>query len=568
MWVLLYFVVVTLVFTYPLVFRMYDQVVGLIGDNIYFIWLIRWYQKALFELKINPFFDPFLNYPEGWNLASTDTTPSMMLLAIPASWLGGATWGFNFAMLASFVLSGWGMYLWVRHLTGKELAGLLAGTVFAFLPYRMAHFLVGHLNLMGTMFFPFYFWSLYSLLKQPRWSWKPVLGAAISLGLISGTTPYYIYMTILFSAVFVGVYLLGLNRKQLSNAVFWKNMLAFSVLAIPLILLPMLPYVMFNEQGGMASRSLEYASSLSASPTDFVLPSTDHFLLGRWIGSHFDRSLWIEATLYMGIVPMGLGVLALVKRKSAPWSDLVVLSVVMILISFILALGTHLHWLNQKVILPVPIFLQDRLHISSISIPLPGKYLFYILPLYSKMRTLARFGFMALIFTSLLSGLGMAWLLEQPLFRQHSWKRILLSLALFGLALFDFYPGPYQNFARVDARPVDYWLAEQPADGAVVQFPFVQNRDQDQVYNTLVHQKPFVGGFFSANQPAQYLRIRPVLDQFPTREGLDLLRELGVRYVVVDSSQYENIDQLDQQMRALGLEFARAEDGQSVYLVP
>jgi hypothetical protein len=49
---------------------------------------------------------------------------------------------------------------------------------------------------------------------------------------------------------------------------------------------------------------------------------------------------------------------------------------------------------------------------------------------------------------------------------------------------------------------------------------------------------------------------------------LDLLRELGVRYVVVDSSQYENIDQLDQQMRALGLEFARAEDGQSVYLVP
>lgn len=568
LWVLLYFVILTLVFTYPLIFRMRDQVVGQIGDNIYFIWLIRWYQKALLVLKINPFFDPFLNYPEGWSLASTDTAPTMMLLAIPASWLGGATWGFNFAMLASFVLSGWGMYLWVRHITGYTLAGLLAGTVFAFLPYRMAHFLVGHLNLAGTIFFPFYFWSLHRLLQQPHWSWKPIMGAAISLGLISGTSPYYIYMAVLFTSIFIGVYLLGLDRKQLRNVEFWKNILSFGALAFPLVLLPMLPYVSFNEQGGLASRSLDYASGLSASPTDFILPSTDHFLIGRWIVAHFDRSLWIEATLYVGIIPLVLGGLAFLKRKSTPWSGLIVLSMVMILVSFTLALGTHLHWMNQKVFLTVPAFLQERLHLSSISVPLPGKYLFSILPLFSKMRALARFGFMALIFTSLLAGLGMAWMLNHPWFHNHSWRRIWLGLALLGLVFLDFYPGPYQSFARVDARPVDYWLAEQPADGAVIQFPFAQNKDQDQVYYTLIHQKPFVGGFFSANQPAQFQRIEPVLDQFPTQAGVDLLQELGVRYVILDSHQYENIDQLDQEFRSLGLEFAQDVDGQYVYLIP
>jgi hypothetical protein len=567
-WVLLYFLIVTLVFTYPLVFKMRDQVVGQIGDNIYFIWLIRWYQKALFELHINPFFNPFLNYPEGWSLASTDTTPTMMLLAIPASWLGGATWGFNFAILASFVLTGWSMYLWVRHLTGNVMAGLLAGTVFAFLPYRMAHFLVGHLNLMGTMFFPFYFWSLYSLLKKPRWSWTPILGAAFSLGLISGTAPYYIYMTVLFSVVFIAVYILALNRKQLQNVEFWKNMVGFCALAVPMVLLPMLPYILLNEQGGLASRSVEYASSLSASPTDFFLPSTDHFLFGRWIGAHFDRSLWIETTLYVGIVPMALGILAFIKRKSAGWSDLAVLSMVMILLSFILALGTHLYWLNEKVILSLLPFLQNYLNRNSISIPLPGKYLFSILPLFSKMRTLARFGFIALIFTSLLSGLGAAWLLEHPKFHHHIRRTVWLCLALLGFVLFEYYPGPYKEFALVEARSVDYWLAGQPSDGAVIQFPFVQNEDQDQVYDTLIHQKPFVGGFFSANQPDQYLRIRPVLEKFPTQAGVDLLHELGVRYVVVDTRQYENIVYLDKQIRSLGLEFASEVDGQYVYLIP
>jgi hypothetical protein len=566
--VFLYFLITTLVFTYPLVFKMGDQVVGQIGDNIYFIWLIRWYQKALFELKINPFFDPFLNFPEGWNLASTDTTPTMMLLAIPASWLGGATWGFNFTMLASYVLSGWSMYLWVRHETGNILAGLLAGTVFAFLPYRMAHFLVGHLNLMGTMFFPLYFWSLYNLIKNPHRAWKLILGASICLGFISGTTPYYIYMTVLFSTIFVAVYIIGLNRKQLQNVEFWKNILVFGALSIPLVLLPMLPYITYNEQGGLASRSLEYASSLSASPTDFLLPSTDHFLFGHWIGSHFDRSLWIEVTLYVGLIPIALGCLALLKRKSASWSALAVLSFVMILMSFILALGTHLHWLNQKVILTLPDFFENGLNLKSISIPLPGKYLFSSLPLLSKMRTLARFGFMGLIFTSLLAGLGAAWLFAHPFFHHRPWKKAALCLFLFGFVIFDFYPGPYKEFVRVDARPVDYWLAGQPPVGAVIQFPFILNEDQDQVYNTLIHQKPFVGGFFSANKPAQYLQIRPVLEQFPTRAGVDLLRDLKVRYVVVDTRQYENFLQFDQQVRALGLQFARAIDGQIVYIVP
>ena len=97
--------------TWPLVLHMRDSVVGEIGDNIYFIFLIRWYQKAWFELGISPFFHPWLNYPQGWNLASTDTSLATTLFGLPVSLLCGPTFGYNFAMLVTFVLSGWAMYL-------------------------------------------------------------------------------------------------------------------------------------------------------------------------------------------------------------------------------------------------------------------------------------------------------------------------------------------------------------------------------------------------------------------------------------------------------------------------
>src|SRR5512134_900396 len=101
--------------------------------------------------------------------------------------------------------------------------------------------------------------------------------------------------------------------------------------------------------------------------------------------------------------------------------------------------------------------------------------------------------------------------------------------------------------------PVRSIIGWQAGRGAVAQFPFIQLEDQDQVYNTLVHGKPFIGGFFSANQPEQYLRIRPVLDRFPSAEGAALLRDLGVQWVLFDTRQYPAFASVKQQVEALGL---------------
>jgi hypothetical protein len=559
-----YFTFLTFVMTYPLIFRM-NQITGDAGgDGTYFVWLVRWYQKALFELKISPFFNPYLNYPQGWNLASTDITPAMVVLALPASLLFGPTWGYNFSMLLSFILSGWGMFLWVRHLTKDNLAGLVAGTIFAFLPFHMAHFLIGHLSLSGTQWFPFYFWGLYDLLKQEKFSWKPVLMAGISAGLIGATSPYYVYMTILVSAVFLAGFILFKGYQRLKSPVFWKSLILFGLLGAVLVGITMLPYLGFNAQSGLASRSVEYVSEYSASPTDFVIPSMWHFLWGQWVDRTFSPEYWQEATLYVGAVAFVLAAFAWLKRRRTAYPELLNIALLVAISAFILALGIDLHWLGQKVT-TLPVILQKVFHRTDMpQIYLPAYYLFRYLPFFSKMRVMMRFGLFTLIFSSLMAGLGANALLNASSQKLRRW----VGIGLLVLVFVDFYPGIFTKFSTLDARPVDTWLATQPDTGAVAQFPFSQESDQGQVYNTLVHQKPFIGGFFNANHPEQYERILPVMNDFPSSESVALLRQLGVAYVVVDSSQYHNYANVDQIIQSLGLDLVNVSASEYVYVWP
>lgn len=565
LWVLLFYALLSVLMTWPLLLHMRDAVVGEIGDNIYFIFLIRWYQKAFFELGVSPFFNPWLNYPQGWNLASTDTSLATTLFGLPVSLLAGPTFGYNFAMLVTFVLSGWAMFFWVRRLTGSAQAGLVAGVIFAFLPYRMAHFLIGHVNLSGTQWFPLFFMGLYDLLRAPRVAWKPVILTGVMLGLIAFTTMHYLYMGSLMAVVFVAGYLWFADRQRLKSWAYWRGLLgklaALGLVALPLVMAGLLPFLQLNSQGGLATRTASYASMYSASPTDFILPSTDHFLWGRWVGEHFDRSLWIEGTFYLGAVSVVLAGVGWWKTRQKEHSVLVKISLLLIGVAFVLALGTDLHWNNQRVELPLPEFLQARFDRAAVPLPLPAYLLFHYLPFYSKMRAIMRFGFFVPLFTTLLAGLGAAWLVEKASPARAGW----VTVGLAALVLFDFYPGPYQQFARVDARPVDYWLAQQPSAAALAQFPFSQVEDQDQVYNTLVHGKPFIGGFFSANQPEQYLRIRPVLEKFPAQEGVDLLRQLGVGWVLFDTSRYPDFPEIRRQAEALGLRYRDTIGGQAVF---
>jgi len=556
----LYFLAATVFMTWPTALHLADAVVGQLGDNMHFAWLMGWFDQAVFQQGRWPFFAPQLNYPEGWQLARSETTPLQAAMGLPFTWIGGPLLAYNVVALLSFFLSGLTAYAWVRRLTGDRLASLLAGTLFAFLPFRIAHYRAGHLNILGTMWFPLFFMSLFAVLKREHADRRDVVLGGVSLGLISLTSQYYFYTTVVTAGFVAAGYLLFFARGRLRDRGFWSSMLGMGATAAPLVALAVVPYLQLAAQDSLPDRPVEAVSQGSAGLSDFLLPSTDHFLWGEWVGEHFAREHWMEGTLYVGAVAGGLGLLAVILGRRG-WPAEVRLLVLLFLVGGTLAMGTHLYWNEELVRVTLPTPLARSLGQEATAVPMPGYFLFQFLPYYAKMRTFKRAGALALLAVCTLAGLGAAWLLKRVPGR----ARAALGAALLALALLDFYPGPFEEFTPVRPRPVDLWLAGQPGEGAVAEFPFELQEEQSHVFYSLTHGKPILGGFFNAFPPPQYRRIRPVMAGFPDEASVELLSELGVRYVVVNRDQYPNYPIVDGSIQSLGFIPVQEFEGETVY---
>jgi hypothetical protein len=558
----LFFVFGAVVMTWPLGAHLTTAVIGPAdGDNLYYVWLMGWFRKALFELQINPLIVSSHNFPVGWHLAYSEITLSNVLLVSPFVWLGNAILAYNVAILSSFVLSGWIVYLWVKSFTHSIGAGLVAGALFAFAPYRFAHSF-GHLPLMGTQWLALTFAGLHSLLPKRSLDWKYAALAGFGLGLAGLSSMYYLYMTVLLSGIFIAGYILLVERGALTRASFWRNLAAYAAIALPLILVALAPYLQLALMGEANHRPLGESDLWSASPTDFLLPSPLQFLWGDWIAHHFDRSRWIEQLVYLGAVALMLTGVAwgTPKRISEHASSLRVFGWVG-LAAVILALGTTLHLNSQRVLLDVPDLLQSWLAFAQVPVPLPGWILVRILPFYDGMRVWMRYGVYANLFVALSAGLG--WLALSRIV-QVTWIRnsaLLVVLLSIGI---DFYQGP-MPISTITPRPVDIWLESQPDIGTVVYFPASGNNTPTAVFGSLTSNKPLLGMFFGAYLPKNYEALLPTLQKFPDSSSMALLRDKGVGYIVVDATQYVNWDAVQQSFDDLGLVGVYAVNKQYVY---
>jgi hypothetical protein len=571
----IWFLLLAILFTRPLITRMGNEIAGEIGDNIYFIWMIGWVKKALFRLRVNPMNVWFLNYPEGWNMAHTEITPAQLALAEPFAFAGSETFAYNAVMLLSFVLSGVITFYWVRHLTGSAAAGLLSGTIYACLPYRQAHYLAGHLNLSGTQWLPLFFWGWFDLFKDrgepnSRVQVRAALTAALGLGLTALTSQYYFFMMVIvagFQAVWM---VLVHQRNKLKDPAFWKGIGLFILFSLPLLLIAELPFLKLAGAGGMPDRDWGSVRMYSAGLSDYLLPGTTHFLFGKWVGSHFNRDIWIEATLYVGIIALALFLYAMVTRgKKYRWERQMLLTG--LVIAVVLSMGTDLHWNAEAVELTLPGFLADKLGRQTMPILLPGFFFFKYFPFFAKLRAMMRFGIFALLMIAAGAGFSLC-----EINKYGSKKQLLCTAAAVLLVIFDFFPRAQVSFAEIGPRPVDEWLAQQPETGSVMRYPFYLNDDQAGTYYTLYNEKPFIGGFFNAFPTDQYQRIRGVMSGFPSEESLVLAKELDVSFFLVEEQELLKAieegtvpwgapDELHEAAAALGLNSAGNFDDIFVY---
>ena len=145
----------TIALTWPLVTGLTHDVPGDFGDPLFTSWVISWDATHLGR----GWWSANIFAPHPLTLAYSEHFLPQALQVLP---IYAATKNpilcYNLLFLSTFALSGLGMFLLGRELTGNAAAGLVAGLAFAFAPYRIAS--IPHLQVLSSAWMPFVLFGL------------------------------------------------------------------------------------------------------------------------------------------------------------------------------------------------------------------------------------------------------------------------------------------------------------------------------------------------------------------------------------------------------------------------
>lgn len=509
------------VFTYPLILHLNTHVIGpYYGDNFEYVWKTWWVAHALFERAESPFFHPEVYYPQGYELAYGEITPVHTFLPAWFTWQFGEIIVYNFNVLSSFVLSGYLMYRlawrWLADLTDSEnllyWAAFFAGVAFEFCSYRITR-ARGHLPLIDTQWLILAFLALDQWIETRRFRDAALIGLAISLAALSSW--YYPFMLMFVMPVYLLVRAKNW-RELLQSRRTWQS--AILAVAIMLILcIPFLiPYLQLSSEG-QTKVPVKDASFWAASPLDYLMPNALHPIWGKaiqfvmWPSTEIEMP--VEFIVSPGWVVLFLGFWAWRKLVGDHWQALKWV----IGVAFILSLGT-------------------RLHIGRLStgIPMPALFLREVIPTADSVRSWGRFSIFVVMGLDIFASAGFVLLAEQS---QSVGTRYIASarLPIFALfiLLFTAWTGKAE-LVKIEPRPVDTWLAAQPDNAALMQFPVEAALSGPSMLYTKYHQKPVVFGY-GTYFPFIFEENYPELWDFPDDTSLDLLESWEVRYVLVQT---------------------------------
>ncbi len=516
------------------------------------IWVVQWNIHKL-STSLTHYFDANIFYPYPNTFAYHDHLFALGLLGLPIFVLShNPILTYNVLLIFSFILSAYGMYVLCRELTGNGYAAFLAGLIFGFLPYRFAH--LDHLNLLSMQWFPFCmcFLTRYLFLKT-----RKTLKGVTTLSLFWG---FYLLQTLtsfnyLFMLTFaIGIFIVATTFLQwklgVQTLVCKRSKLKFTLLIVGgcivgMILFPfVLPYLRANAEMGF-QRTHQEAESLSARIQDYFVAPENNLIYGKVTQtlksptSPFPR----EQILFSGILPAGLvflGILGGLNRKrkfaflnlrlydkSSHIDVLRLTCIALLVIAGVLSLGpSYTVWGK--------------------TFPLPYMWLYKFVPGFKSMRVPARFGVLVFFAMAVLAAIGAAQLYEY--FKRYKWYQnstlkhmlttgilagiILLEYASFPKAL-SFYPATAETIP-----PVYRWLAEQPEDIRIVELPLDSAKvNFEYTYYSTFHWKRMINGR-SAFIPDGILQIFAEMRDFPSQKTVDLLKSLGIHYVILHTDTF------------------------------
>lgn len=409
---------------------------------------------------------------------------------------------YNILFLLTFVLSGLGVYLLVKDLTGNPIAAALSGVIFAFCPFRMTQY--GHFAGESLQWVPFALFCVHRFLRGQQLRYA--VGGIFFVSLQTVTSGIYgVYFCIYLGSLLL---IRAVWRKQASK----RGLLTLLICgaAVFLILLPFYwPNLVLKQEMGFARTDRENIRVAADVLTIFGV--AEHNIYQWAVGGKLPPGEGMFPGLLV-LLFAGYGFLQCWKKGGAARE-----------IAFLYLFGAVLSWL---------LCLGPRVKFNGAPL-LPGPYalLMWVCPWIQVLRMSTRFGALMMLSLAILAGLGISqWLENRPKYLWHYAGAILLILVI------EYASVPRPLGAAPDAAGVPgvyQWLAQQPDEKVIVEVPYTHGyTDAFWMYYSIRHGKKILNGYSAYTPPEGKIAVMALVD-FPSERAIELLDVTGADWVVV-----------------------------------
>ena len=308
--VLILFVIITAVMTYPAVFQWTGRIIGDYGDSLFNSWILAWDVHKLIRGEFLSLFDANIFYPYTNTLAYSENMLGNAILALPILvTTGNPVLAYNVTFLTCLVLSAFGMYLLVFDQTQSKSAAIVSGIIFAFFPWRFAH--LSHIQLQAAQWFPFTFLYAHRFFKQG--DNKNLLLFTLFFVLQFLSCGYYG----LYNTLFVGLLIaFNLIQPKIPLKTLLPKIGLFGALSAIFIFPVLLPYIRVKNEMGF-HRTINESIYFSADLLSYFSTTDINLLWGK-----ITQVFWKpEGELFLGLTAIGLGLVGIysvITKRTIP----------------------------------------------------------------------------------------------------------------------------------------------------------------------------------------------------------------------------------------------------------
>lgn len=476
-------------------------------DVLYEAWLIDWIGHA--ATSSARIFDPNLFHPAPAAATGADPLLGVALPLVSLRFMGfGPLAVHNIGLLLAIAFTAAAGYACGRVMTGARSAGVVVAAALAFGPVFTTE--GGHIQIIACAGLPLAVLGAWLVVDSAR-AVRPSTGA---VALLSASLAWQITVSfyVAFYAAIAGALVLVAQARHLRRADLVRLAIggaAFALIAVPLVA----QYRRRPEPVPSLGEALARVGPLSG---DFV---HTHPKLLVWGGLLGRGSGWFALT--GGAFPGLAIVVGAVLGAGYAWRsrDAVVrrvggVAAVLVGAGAVLALGAAPSGPRRFT---------------------PWRFAMQFVPPLRGLRAANRGIVVALVGLALLAALGVSWIASR--------LRLPPTAMAVGLAFLIVLEGlgSWGGTPQVETRAVDTYLAHDPSAGAVLYLPVpvgdvasVFEWSQAEVaFRSTAHHRATVNGYGSY-VPDSYFAMKRAVASLPDDASLAALRDLGVRFVVVD----------------------------------